>query len=187
MKLLIMGPAGSGKGTISAEIIKEFSLQHISCGDEIRKEIKSGSDLGKEMKELSEKGILISDDKIIKLMTKATPKDNFIWDGFPRTLYQAQEIDKILSIDKAILLEVPEEEVIDRLTKRVQCKSCGRIFGRDFQEKTKGVCDSCSGELYQRPDDKEESIKKRLDIYKEETVPVIGFYKNKIIKINASL
>ena len=186
MRSLIFGPPGAGKGTIAKEISKEFNLQHISTGDLIRKEIATGSELGKEMESIISKGNLLSDELMIKVLKSQLPEDNFMLDGYPRNLAQAKQLSDITDVDKAIFLTVPDEEVIDRIVKRTQCSKCGKIYGRDFPPKDAKVCDLCGEEVIKRTDDNETTVKHRLNIYKSETEPVLEFYKEKLVEINAN-
>ncbi len=186
MKLIIFGPPGAGKGTVSSFLSKEFNLKHISTGDLIRNETKSGSELGNKMNQITSTGNLLPDDMVLELLKKHLPEDNFILDGYPRNLEQAKALESITSLNKILFLDVEDSELIDRLTKRTQCSKCGKIYGRDFPPKDPKVCDICSGEVTLREDDKEEIIKHRLEVYKNQTVPLKEHYKNKTIIINAN-
>jgi len=186
MKLIIFGPPGAGKGTISSFISKEFKLNHISTGDLIRNEVKSNSELGERMNEIITTGNLLPDDMMLELLKKQLPKDNFILDGYPRNIEQAKELEKITNMDKIIFLVVAEEEIINRLTKRTQCSKCKKIYGKNFPPKDPKVCDICGEEVISRSDDNEEVIKHRIDVYDEQTLPLEDYYLDKMISIDAN-
>ncbi len=181
MGLVFLGPPGSGKGTISKIISNEFKYHHISTGDLFRENILNSTTLGKEIKKIVEKGELVPDQitiKIVKDKIKAIKKnDNFILDGFPRNICQAEALDKFLPNVKIINFLINEELVIKRLSGRRICKSCNNIFNiYTLATKKNGICDVCKGDLYQREDDKEECLKTRLKEYKLQTKPLIEFY-----------
>ncbi|MBB6212955.1 adenylate kinase [Borreliella californiensis] len=181
MGLVFLGPPGSGKGTISKIISNEFKYQHISTGDLFRENILNSTALGKEIKKIVEKGELVPDlitIKIVEDKIKAIKNNkNFILDGFPRNICQAEALDKFLPNATIINFLIDEELVIKRLSGRRICKSCNNIFNiYTLATKTIGTCDVCGGELYQREDDKEECLKTRLKEYKLQTKPLIAFY-----------
>lgn len=181
MKLILFGPPGSGKGTHGDLLSKALHISKVSTGDLVRAEVASGSPLGKKMKPIMEQGGLIGDDIIIDLLKKkfsAAPQ-GFILDGFPRTLAQAKVLEVITSIDAVVALDVSDEEVLRRLGGRWTCRGCAKVYGTDLPPKMKGICDVCGGALYQREDGKEETIKKRLAVYKKETEPLLSFYGEK--------
>jgi adenylate kinase len=186
MKLLIIGIQGSGKGTQSQLISKKFKLKHISTGDLIREEISKKSKLGNQIKEYSEKGLLVPEEIINKLAKKNLPKNNFLLDGYPRNLNQVKFLDSITKIDKVIDLKLSEKEVLNRLSNRFQCPKCKTQYGLNQLPKKKGICDKCKEELIQRNDDKPASIKKRIKIFKKETLPILKHYKEKVISINGN-
>ncbi|MBI4162226.1 MAG: adenylate kinase [Candidatus Aenigmarchaeota archaeon] len=182
MKLIIIGPAGSGKGTQAKLISENYKIPHISTGDLIREEIASGSVFGGKLEQIINKGSLVPDEDVLKLLKKKldASKNGFILDGYPRNLNQAKTLDEIAEIGTVIFLNVKDDEVVRRLSTRWQCKNCGEIYNTDAKpEKNKGKCDKCGSALYQRDDDKPEAIKKRLDIFHKETRPIIDFYRKK--------
>lgn len=187
--LVLLGPPGAGKGTLSVILKEESALPHISTGDIFRAEIKKGSDLGKKAEEYVNKGQLVPDE-IVAEMTgrRLAEKDclaGFILDGFPRTVRQAELLEKELDktnrkLDLVIYFKAEKELLIKRLTARLTCKSCGLNFNKIFSPPAKeGICDKCGGELFQRPDDSYETAVNRLKVYEEQTAPLISFYKNK--------
>ena len=182
MKLLILGPAGSGKGTQAKLISEHYKIPHISTGDLIREEIASGSVFGKKLEQLINKGNLVSDEDVLKLLKQRldASKSGFILDGYPRNLNQAKTLDKITTINAVIFLDVKNNEVVRRLSTRWQCRTCGEIYNTEAKPPAKkGKCDKCSSSLYQRDDDKPQAIKKRLEIFHKDTQPIIDFYKKK--------
>ncbi len=190
INLVLLGPPGAGKGT-QAEILRErLSLEHLSTGDILRAEMKKGSELGQKAKEFVESGQLVPDEIIIGMIRerlKAIPdeKKGFLLDGFPRTVAQAQALDDLLQelgqkLTAVIYLKVSWEVVKMRLTGRLICRSCGAIYHKINKPPKEDMrCDLCGGDLYQREDDKEEVIKKRFDVYTQQTAPLIEFYREK--------
>lgn len=186
MNLLIMGPPGAGKGTQAAELIKELKIPHISTGDMLREAVKQGTEMGKKAKEYMDKGQLVPDDVIIGVVKErlAQPdcKVGFLLDGFPRTLPQAEALDRTLKemgikLDAVINIRVPREKIVDRITGRRVCRSCGDTYHIvNKPPKEEGKCDKCGGELYQRSDDTAETVNKRLDVYEAQTQPLLEYY-----------
>lgn len=187
MRLVIFGAPGVGKGTQAKLLAQKLTIPHVSTGDMLRDAAASGSELGKKAKAVMDAGQLVSDDIMIAITKQvlASPKckNGFILDGFPRTLGQAQALTNILKelnikLDKVIDIEVNEEEIVRRLSMRLSCKKCGRIYNiqLDMLADTK-ECMDCGGPLYQRDDDKEETVRKRLKVYRESTAPVKEYYK----------
>ncbi len=172
MNIILLGAQGSGKGT-QAQLLKEkYNLIHVSTGDLLRE--TTDEKIKQQMKE----GKLISDEQIIKLIKeKLSGEEGAILDGFPRTLRQAEALDEITHIDGVIELKLTDEEALKRLSGRKTCKNCKTVYGTENPSKKQGKCDKCTGELYQREDDKPEAIKKRLTAYHEETEPLIEYYK----------
>jgi adenylate kinase len=189
MRIVLLGPPGAGKGTQAAKIVSEFNIPHISTGDIFRKNLKEGTPLGSKAKEYMDKGLLVPDDLVVELvkdrLTEEDCKDGFMLDGFPRTGLQAKALDDELKsletfLDVVINIEVNYDLLIERITGRRICKDCGATYHVKFNPpKVQGTCDACGGELYQREDDKEETVKKRLEVYTEQTEPLIQYYKEK--------
>jgi adenylate kinase len=187
--LVLLGPPGAGKGTQAKMMVEKYHIPQISTGDILRKAAAAGTDLGKEAKKYMDAGNLVPDEVVIGLVRERLKepdcKDGYILDGFPRTVNQAQTLDDILKgmndgLSHVISIEVDEKELLTRLTGRRTCRSCGAMFHVKFEPpKKEGVCDKCGGELYQRDDDKEETIKSRLLVYKKQTEPLIAYYQGK--------
>lgn len=194
LRILFLGPPGSGKGTQSARIAEKFGLAHISTGDLIRGEIKSGSELGNKVKAIVEAGNLVSDDIVNEIVkNKVANLKKFILDGYPRTLEQAKFFSEFSDFDFIFDLEVPHEELMDRLTGRRICTktndpNCSGMFHVKFNPpKEEGKCDLCGSDLYQRKDDSPETIEKRLAGYEDETgKPLNEFYGSRVIKIDGT-
>jgi len=194
MKAIIFGSPGSGKGTQAVILSEYLKLKKISLGDILREEVKKESDLGKEVKSFVEKGILVSDELVSRVIEENIKIDNFLLDGYPRNLKQAQHLEKTLEkndkkLDFLIYLDIDEKAVEDRLSQRRVCKLCGANFHlENMPSKEEGVCDICDGELIQRKDDTPEVIKKRWEIFSNESKAILEFYtgKLKIIKVNAN-
>ena len=191
MNILFLGAPGCGKGTQSKIIIKEFDIPQISTGDLLREEIKGGSSLGKEIQDIMSTGKFVSDDLVLSLVSKKLGQDEckggFILDGYPRNISQAKSLDELfvaknISLEYVFLIDVPFETLIERCTGRLLCNSCGYIGNTDRGENIDSACPKCDiGKLYQREDDKEETVKNRLDVYQEQTAPIIEFYQKKNI------
>ena len=182
--MIFLGPPGAGKGTYASRLTAILGIPHISTGDIVRDEIKAQTELGKTIREYSDKGELVPDEIIIKLLAKRLRKPDsergFILDGFPRTIKQAEALDKISKIDLIINLNVPDEIIIKRLSNRLTCKKCGTIYNKlTLKPKRDNICDECGGQLYQREDDKPEVTQERLNVYREKTEPLIEHYKKK--------
>ncbi|MBN2101529.1 MAG: adenylate kinase [Candidatus Aenigmarchaeota archaeon] len=184
MKIIFLGPPGSGKGTAASRVAPKFGIPHISTGDLFRKNIKEQTEIGKEAKQYMDDGKLVPDEVVINMLKARLEEDDcqegFILDGFPRTTPQAEMLDGITEIDVVVNMVVPDKIVIARNSSRVSCSKCGEIYNlRTMPTKLKGVCDKCGGSVVRRPDDEPDVIKKRLNIYKEQTEPLIEFYKKK--------
>lgn len=198
MNIFIMGAPGSGKGTFSSKIKEEYNLNHISTGDIFRANISQGTELGLQAKAYAEQGKLVPDEitnKMVKdyLATLSDKKNGYLLDGYPRTLDQAKAFEEMtdgtdLAVDVILAMDVPTDVLTRRITGRRTCKDCGEIYNiYSKPTKVEGVCDRCGGELTQRKDDNEKSLKVRLDEYSNNTEPVIDYYekKNMVSHINA--
>jgi len=187
MRLILLGPPGAGKGTQAKKLVEKYGIPQISTGDIPREAVKNGTPLGKEAKAYMDKGELVTDAIVVGIIRdRLQEKDcekGYILDGFPRTVPQADELKKALSemgqsIDSVLSIVVANDELIKRLTGRRTCKECGAGYHIMFKApKTEGVCDKCQGPLFQRDDDKEETIKNRLAVYNDQTEPLIEYYK----------
>jgi len=194
MYIILLGPPGAGKGTQSRRLAQEYNLKIISTGDIFREEIRKESELGKKVKKYLEAGLLVPDHIVIELVKSIIryPECSLgvIFDGFPRTIKQAEELDRLLSncnrkVDIAINIEISDEDVIKRNTYRRVCINCGRVYHLIFDPpKTSDICDFCGGKLIQRKDDKEDVIRKRLEVYRQWTRPIIQYYSEKSILVN---
>ncbi|MEM1522798.1 MAG: adenylate kinase [Thermofilaceae archaeon] len=193
MRLVFMGPPGVGKGTYAAAISERFGIPHISTGDMIREEIKKGTELGRKLREYVERGELVPDELVTEIvrarLSQEDCKHGFILDGYPRTLKQAEDLDKMTKIDLVLNFIAPDEVIVDRISGRRICRKCGAIYHVKYMpSKVPGVCDRCGGELYQREDDKPEVVLRRLEVYRQQFAPIINYYRerNLIIDIDAS-
>lgn len=179
MKIIFLGAPGSGKGTHATRLKTELGVPHISTGDIFRENIKGGTPLGVLAKSYIDKGALVPDDVVIKIvedrLKREDCKKGFILDGFPRTIYQAEALKKIADIDVVINLVVDDEAIVKRVAGRRMCR-CGETYNVAFLNGAT-TCAKCGGELYQREDDKEETVKSRLEVYHKETAPLIDYYR----------
>jgi adenylate kinase len=198
VRLVLVGPPGAGKGTQAEFIAAQLAVPKISTGDIFRANMREGTQLGNEAKRYMDAGQLVPDEVTINMvrgrLAEADAADGFLLDGFPRTLPQAVELDKILAdlgtqLDIVLELVVDEDEVIRRLSGRRNCRGCSKIWHVEFDPtKQEGVCDRCGGELYQRDDDKPEVIEERLRVYNRDTAPLVDFYgaQGKVVGIDAT-
>ena len=188
MNIVLLGAPGAGKGTQAQRLVADFGVAHISTGDLLRAAVKAQSELGVAAKKYMDAGELVPDQLVIDLVKERLAADDaqkgFILDGFPRNTVQAVTLDTELSamgreLDGALLVDVPAEVIIDRLSSRRTCRDCGYTAGPDID-----VCPSCGGEMYQRDDDKPETIKNRLDVYEKNTSPLVEYYRGQgILKV----
>jgi len=188
MSLILLGPPGAGKGTQASSIVAEYGITHISTGDIFRHNIKNETELGKKVKSYLDKGQLVPDELTIDLVWDRLSKDDckkgFLLDGFPRTINQAEALQKGLEerglkLDKVINIDVDKNILVKRLSGRRVCKNCGETYHIDNKPTLKdGVCDKCSGEVIQRADDNEKTVLDRIEVYEKQTFPLIDFYKN---------
>ena len=184
LKIVLLGPPGSGKGTQTERLCAELNFTKISTGDLLREAVKLGTPLGVKAKSFMESGGLVPDQLVGDLIKEklAALKGGVILDGFPRTVEQAKMLDQIITVDMAIDLEVDEELLVKRLTERRVCKSCNSVFHLEFNPpKAAGKCDKCGSELIQRNDDSEKVVRERLRVYKEKTLPLTRYYYDKQI------
>ena len=191
---IFLGPPGAGKGSLAVKVAEDYKIPHISTGDIFRANIKAQTPLGVKVKAIIDSGSLVSDELTFELVKDRLAQDDckngYILDGFPRTIPQAEMLEKLVSDVKVVNFEIKDEIVIRRLSTRRVCKACGANFNvLTLPPKVEGVCDKCGGELYQRDDDKQESIMHRMDVYREQTEPLINFYKEKgkITDLDASI
>lgn len=191
---IFLGPPGAGKGSLAVKVAEEYKIPHISTGDIFRANIKAQTPLGIKVKAIIDSGALVSDELTFELVKDRLAQDDckngYILDGFPRTIPQAEMLETLVSDIKVVNFTIQDEIVIRRLSTRRVCKSCGANYNTlTLKPKKEGICDKCNGELYQRDDDKQESIMHRMEVYREQTEPLINFYKNKgkITDLDASI
>jgi len=193
MRLILLGPPGAGKGTLAKPLIEKYHIPQISTGDILRQAVKDGTELGKSAKSYMDRGDLVPDDVIIGIVKERIKADDckpgYIFDGFPRTVPQAEALDRVLQelgtpLTAVINMEVPEDVVVARLSGRRTCRKCGALLHVIFNPPVKeGICNACGGELYQRDDDNETTIRQRLGVYRQQTFPLIEHYtKQGLIK-----
>ena len=189
MKIIMLGAPGAGKGTQAKMIAEKYGVPHVSTGDIFRANIKEGTELGKEAKQYMDQGLLVPDELTVKILLDRVAKDDckngYVLDGFPRTIPQAEVLDKALNelgdkIDYAIDVDVPDENIVKRMGGRRACLTCGATYHIEHvPPKKEGICDKCGSELVLRDDDKPETVKNRLSVYHEQTQPLIDFYTEK--------
>lgn len=187
MKIVLLGPPGAGKGTQSVVLSKKYNLPHISTGDILRQSVKSGQVLGLKAKSYMDKGELVPDEVVtgivVERLKEPDAKNGFILDGYPRTLKQGMDLDAALKtigsgIDMVLYFETSDKVAIERLSGRRVCKKCGFNYHvKNIPPKKDGICDKCGGELFQRPDDNESTVRNRLKVYEAQTKPLVDYYK----------
>jgi adenylate kinase len=185
--IILLGPPASGKGTQATRLSETLGLPHIASGDLFRENLKQGTELGRKAQEYMERGALVPDDVTIAMVMDRLSRPDCtggaLLDGFPRTIAQAEALDEALteeghSVDAVLYISVPDEELIERVSGRRLCRSCGQSYHVRFNPpQTPGVCDVCGGELYQREDDRPETMRNRLEVYREQTQPLIDYYR----------
>ena len=191
MKAIIFGAPGSGKGTYASRLQAKLGVEVIAMGDIFRELMKEDSELGRKVKVYVEKGLLVPDEVVVEVLKQRLSKipkgKGFILDGYPRTLEQAKILESITKIDVILLLNVPDWIIIERLSSRRICRDCGTVYNiRFLKPKVEGICDKCTGPLYQRSDDNPEVIKKRLQVYQEQTRPLLEYFKEKKVTFATS-
>lgn len=194
MKIIMLGAPGAGKGTQAKMLSEKYQIPHISTGDIFRANIKENTELGKKAKNYMDQGLLVPDELVVDLvvdrMAKADCENGYVLDGFPRTIPQAESLTAALEklnekVDFALNIEVPDEVIVDRMSGRRSCSKCGAIFHVvTIPPKQDGICDVCGAELVQRDDDKAETVKKRLEVYHEQTAPLIEYYNKQNVLLN---
>jgi adenylate kinase len=187
LRLILLGPPGAGKGTQAARICQKYSIPHISTGDIFRRHIKEGTEFGKKAQEYMNKGELVPDDLVLEIaearLIEEDCKNGFLLDGFPRTVYQAKQLDKFLNernlrINKVLDIKVDKEVLMTRLIGRRVCRSCGATYHViNMPPEKEGVCDVCGGELYQRSDDTAATVENRIEVYNAQTMPLVEYYE----------
>ncbi|MDA2808177.1 adenylate kinase [Nocardiopsis suaedae] len=189
MRAVLVGPPGAGKGTQAQILASELSIPKVSTGDIFRANVSGGTELGRTAKSYMDRGDLVPDEVTNEMvrgrLAEEDAREGFLLDGFPRNVPQAETLDSMLkdmgtALDAVLELKVDEEEVVKRLSGRRSCRECGRVYHLDYDPpEADGVCDACGGELYQRDDDREEVIRHRLEVYREQTEPLVAYYRDK--------
>jgi len=184
--VILLGAPGAGKGTQAERIVADFGLPHISTGEMLRAAVANGTEMGREAQKYMESGALVPDEVVIGVVRERLAEPDalagFLLDGFPRTIPQAEQLDAMLAgagraVTHVVLIDVPADELVQRLAGRRSCAGCGKLYNVTFDPpKTEGVCDVCGGQLTQRADDNEETVRNRLAVYEEQTAPLIGYY-----------
>jgi len=187
MNLILLGAPGSGKGTLAKNIVRNYNIPQISTGDILRANITFGTELGLKAKAYMDAGKLVPDELVIDLLKQRLEekdcKNGFILDGFPRTIAQAEALEKIARIDSVIQIDLPFDVIEDRVVNRRICSNCGEIYNATTYDKKE--CSKCGAPLYQRDDDKLETVRSRLEVYEKQTAPLINFYSEKLHKVNS--
>jgi len=188
MNVVLFGPPGVGKGTQGARLAKEFGIAHLAMGDILRAAVREGTEAGRKARAYMDAGNLVPDEVVVAMIEDRILRDGrngFLLDGFPRNVAQAEALEAMLArhglkLDRVVFMDAPERDLVERLAGRLVCRACGLSFHRHYSPpREDGVCDACGGELYQREDDREEVIAQRLAVYREQTEPLLAFYRNK--------
>ena len=196
MRVAFLGPPGAGKGTQARDLAQEWGALHLATGDMLREAVAAGSPLGREAKSYMDQGALVPDDVIVRMMAErlgaADAGRGFILDGFPRTIAQAEALARLLkdlgqTLDTVVYFDVSEPELLRRLTGRRVCRACGHSYHvTSNPPKRAGVCDACGGELYQRDDDGEATVRNRLEVYRRQTAPLLDYYRQRNLLVTVS-
>ncbi len=196
--IILLGAPGAGKGTVAEDLRQQLGIVHISTGDMLREAIRAGRPVGREAKAFMDKGELVPDDIIIRIvrdrLQAGAPDARYMFDGFPRNVRQAELLDKLLAecggtLTHVFMLEVPRDLVIRRISNRRVCRACGQVYNLvGMRPKTDGICDVCGGEVYQRADDNEATVVNRLEVFQRETAPLVEYYRSKglYVSVNSS-
>jgi len=181
LNLVLLGGPGAGKGTQAEKLVRDGKLTHIATGDILREEVDRETDLGIQAKEYMEKGELVPDELVVNMVEKRLNEEKgYVFDGFPRTVNQAEALGEVVDLDLVIYIKIDQEEAVRRLSSRRVCSDCGKIYNTIFKKPNReGTCDECGGELYQRSDDSPKVIRERFDTFLEETAPLIEYYREK--------
>lgn len=187
--IILLGAPGAGKGTVAEDLKRQIGIDHISTGDMLREAIRAGTKVGLEAKAFMEKGELVPDDVILRIVRERLvaggPDAWYMFDGFPRNVHQAELLDALLpeiggKLTHVFVLHVPRDLIIRRISNRRVCRQCGAVYNLiGMRPKVDGVCDLCGGEVYQRPDDNEVTVNNRLDVFQRETAPLVEYYQRK--------
>ncbi len=193
MRLVFIGPPSVGKGTYAKILSKKYNIPHISTGDIFREEIAKGSELGLRVKPYVERGVLVPDEIVVEVVKRILQSPlcsrGFILDGYPRTVRQAEELDKIVSVDVVFLFEAPLEVIVERVSGRLICPKCGAIYNISWRPPRRpGICDVCGTPLIRRRDDEPELVRERYQLYRQTLTPVVEYYRRKgiLVEINAA-
>jgi len=196
MRIVLLGGPGVGKGTQAQKLSEKYNVPHIATGDILRQSIKDGTEMGLMAKSYMDKGLLVPDDVVVGIiedrLAKPDAKAGFVFDGFPRTVPQAQALDELtakmdMPLDAVINIKASTEDVVQRLSSRRTCRDCQAVYNIIHSPPKKaGICDRCGGQLYQREDDQEETIRKRLQVYQEQTSPLLDYYRRsgKLVEVS---
>ena len=181
LNVVLLGGPGAGKGTQAEKLLENWNMEHLATGDILRDEVDKGTELGKKAKEYMNRGDLVPDDLVVDMVQKRlTDQKGYLFDGFPRTIDQAEALDEVLELDLVAYIKIDKSEAVRRLSSRRVCSECGRIYNTLFKPPNReGTCDECGGELYQRDDDKSEVIRDRFETFLDETAPLIEYYRER--------
>lgn len=188
VNLVLLGGPGAGKGTQAEKLVRDRVLEHLATGDILREEVEKETELGLEAKRYMDRGDLVPDELVVDMVQKKINRDKgYLFDGFPRTIDQADALKEVVELDLVLYIKIDSEEAVRRLSARRVCSDCGRIYNKNFKKpEQEGICDECGGELYRRDDDKPEVIRDRFETFLDETAPLIDYYSDKglLVEIN---